>query len=89
VGVAIALLVACSAAPSACYDVPRPDCGFQCGPADECPDGYSCARDQRCHRLGAPTALVCDTFDAAMPARDAMPDAPIDATVIEPTPDRP
>jgi len=79
-GVAIALLAVCiGAIVPACYDVPKPDCGFQCGPSGECPDGYVCGSDQRCHRLGAPSTLVCDTLDAAPPV-DAMPDAGRDAT---------
>jgi hypothetical protein len=79
-GVAIALAaVGSGALVVACYDVPRPDCGFQCGPSAECPDGYVCGSDQRCHRVGAPSTLVCDTVDAAVPI-DAMLDAARDAT---------
>jgi hypothetical protein len=76
---AIALLVALTGAMlAACYDVPRPDCGFVCGPGGVCPEGYSCASDNRCHRDGAPADLTCATPDAALPI-DAAVDVPIDA----------
>jgi hypothetical protein len=71
-GVAVFVLFT-GAIVAACYDVPRPDCGFQCGPNAECPDGYTCAADQRCHRIGAPSGLVCDPSDAAV---DSALDAP-------------
>jgi hypothetical protein len=67
----------------ACYTVPRPDCGFICGPGNACPDGYTCADDHRCHRIGAPDDLVCATIDAALPV-DASPDAEVDAPVDAP-----
>jgi hypothetical protein len=59
-----------------CYDVPKPDCGFVCGPADgsnqPCPDEYTCADDHRCHRNGTPSSLRCEPPpDAAAP--DAAP----------------
>lgn len=81
-GVAVALLLglivaATGAILAACYDVPTPDCGFQCGPEGACPDGYTCASDGRCHRIGAPASLVCPGPDAAV--RDASIDAGIDA----------
>ena len=25
-----------------CYDLPKPECGFACGPASECPSDYTC-----------------------------------------------
>jgi len=78
-GAAAALLVGLAGAIIvACYDVPRPDCGFVCGPDSACPDGYTCADDHYCHRAGAPLDLVCSQPDAALPidaARDAMIDA--------------
>lgn len=40
---------------AACYDVPRPACGFACGPQRECPAGYVCNDfdgDNRCHPEG-------------------------------------
>lgn len=81
----------------ACYDAPRPDCGFRCGPDAACPADYTCsARDGRCHRDGAPENLVCAPPDAApgdaapdadpMPLPDAVPDATPDA-VPDATPD--
>lgn len=66
---------------SACYDVPRPACGFVCGPDDACPDGYQCASDHYCHRDGTPDSLVCRSPDAGLQvdaAPDGMPDV-IDA----------
>ena len=74
VGLAGAIVVAC-------YEVPRPDCGFICGPESACPDDYTCADDHHCHRIGAPADLVCGGADAAVDARpsDGMPDAPLDA----------
>jgi hypothetical protein len=67
----------------ACYTVPRPDCGFICGPGEACPDGYTCADDHRCHRIGAPDDLVCATVDAPLPV-DASPDGPVDGPVDGP-----
>jgi len=79
-GVAIAVLVGLTGAiVVACYSVPMPDCGFVCGPGDACPDGYTCADDHRCHRIGAPADLVCTTVDAPSPV-DAAPDATDAAT---------
>ena len=75
---------------TACYDEPRPACGFRCGPAAECPGGYTCAVDGRCHLNGSDPGLVCGAVDAAVPdaidARDAGDvddalDAPGDAFV--------
>jgi hypothetical protein len=84
-GAAIALIAglvgalgATGAIVASCYDLPQPDCGFVCGPSGACPDGYSCASDQRCHRLGAPAGLICPSPDAAI---DAAPDAAADAGV--------
>jgi hypothetical protein len=67
-GVALALLVGFAAIAPSCYDVPAPDCGFVCGPADACPDGYTCANDHRCHRNGAPADLMCSPPDAGADA---------------------
>ena len=76
--VAAAMMCALSGAIVACYTVPRPDCGFVCGPGNACPDGYTCADDHRCHRIGAPPDLMCATVDAPLPV-DAAVDAPDDA----------
>jgi hypothetical protein len=84
-GVAIALLVALAGAIiAACYEVPTPDCGFVCGPDSACPDRYTCASDHRCHRIGAPSTLVCSTPDDDLPhpdccENDAPADGPLDA----------
>jgi len=46
VGTSVALLVALAGTiVVACYDVPKPDCGFVCGPGGACPDAYTCAAD--------------------------------------------
>jgi hypothetical protein len=74
-GVALALA---GAMITACYDVPRPDCGFICGPGGACPEGYSCASDMRCHRNGTSPDLVCASPDAALPV-DAASDVADDA----------
>lgn len=57
-----------------CYDVPRPECGFTCGPPaveggeGTCPDGYVCftSVDNRCHRVSPPFTDTCPG-DAAVP----------------------
>lgn len=78
---------------TACYSTPQPDCGFVCGPTGDCPDGYQCASDNRCHREGTPASLIC-AVDAPprpdAPPRDVIifdadgPDGAIDAAT---TPD--
>jgi hypothetical protein len=78
-----------------CYEIPRPACGFLCGPGGACPDGYSCAADMYCHQNGTAPDLVCAHADAALPldaAPDAAPDAAIDAlpdAAIDAAPDAP
>jgi hypothetical protein len=79
---------------TSCYEIPRPSCGFLCGPDGACPDGYSCAADMYCHRNDSPPDLMCTHPDAPLPADatsadttadgadaaiDAAPDAAIDA----------
>ncbi len=73
-------LIACALALAACYDVPRPECGFQCGPADECPDGYSCLgnrcrldsdRQFSCPEIEDPS--IADTTPPAVMARAPSP----------------
>ncbi|HLL24795.1 MAG TPA: Ig-like domain-containing protein [Kofleriaceae bacterium] len=56
--VAVALVLA------GCYDVPKPDCGFRCGPDRECPEEYVCGSDNRCRREGTDVTLTCATPDA-------------------------
>jgi hypothetical protein len=75
---------------SACYDVPKPACGFRCGPAGECPDDYTCnAADGRCHLNGSEPMVCGVVVDAAVDARvDAPRDAPVDAPFDAP-PDAP
>jgi hypothetical protein len=72
----LALVVALLAA--ACYDTPRPECAFQCGPDADCPDGYACRPDNWCKRADVP-----DDFQCAPPVPDAatIPDAGPDAAV--------
>lgn len=76
---------------AACYEIPRPACGFQCGPAGACPDGYRCAEDMYCHRNDTPSDLVCTRADAPLPVdatgadADGSADAPIDAPIDAPT----
>jgi hypothetical protein len=68
----------------ACYDLPKPECGFRCGPNDACPEDYTCsASDGRCHLNGSPPTLVCSSpADAGIDATgDAAIDAPIDAAI--------
>lgn len=64
----------------ACYDVPRPQCGFRCGPDQACPEDYTCnPSDGRCHLDGSPASLVCGAppGDAGV---DGAADAALDAT---------
>lgn len=84
-GIALGTTLAlCGAIIAACYEIPRPACGFLCGPADACPDGYSCAADMYCHRNDTPSDLMCTRADAPLPA-DANPDgASADATIDAP-----
>jgi hypothetical protein len=45
--------------PVACYSPPEPDCGFVCGSGGACPDDYTCASDNICHRNGSSPSLMC------------------------------
>jgi hypothetical protein len=61
-----------------CYDIPKPRCGFRCGPDGACPEDYTCApSDGRCHLDGSPPELACEG-----PARPDGPAAP-DAAVVD------
>jgi hypothetical protein len=52
-----------------CYDIPKPECGFRCGPDGACPEDYTCAPvDGRCHLNSAPPSLVCATPDGGIDA---------------------
>src|SRR5688572_11065056 len=53
-----------------CYDAPKPQCGFRCGPAQECPEGYACGADNRCRAEGTADDLICATPDGG-PTADA------------------
>ena len=59
---------------SACYETPRPECAFQCGPTGTCPDGYACRADGWCKREGVPSDFDCGELEA-----DAEPDDDFDA----------
>lgn len=69
-GIGLAVLaIAIAAAVTGCYDVPKPDCGFRCGPAAECPEDYTCAADGRCHLDGSSPSLLCGSpVDAGIDA---------------------
>jgi hypothetical protein len=64
----------------ACYDPPRPACGFICGNGGACPDDYHCATDNRCHLNGTPATLTCG-IDAAIDG----PAIETDANLTPPT----
>ena len=97
VGAVVALVL------TGCYETPKPNCAFLCGPGDSCPQGYLCGDDRVCHKVlpGNHLAECDETFrlDAAVdapadaPAVDAaidspLPvDAPIDAREIDAPPD--
>jgi hypothetical protein len=66
---------------SACYETPRPDCAFVCGPEQECPEGYSCDEGY-CKKDTAPESLECGD-----PLVDAAPDDEADAGLDAATPD--
>jgi hypothetical protein len=78
------VLALCALVGTGCYDTPRPACQFLCGAAGECPDGYGCGDDNRCHRMEPSGELAaCEDrlpIDAArFDARelDAGPDAEV------------
>ena len=55
---------------TACYDLPKPDCGFVCGPSAACPADYTCnMADNRCH-LDATSVACAPGFDAGTDAGD-------------------
>lgn len=80
---ALALGALLSLALLGCYDVPRPACGFRCGPSGACPEDYTCdPSDGRCHLNGSPPSLVCGAADApADAAVDGAGDAGVDAAI--------
>ena len=65
------LLLTLTLLASACYETPRPDCAFLCGPDEECPQGYSCD-DGYCKKDDAPESLECgDPLLDAAPVEEA------------------
>jgi len=54
-----------------CYEIPSPDCGFVCGAGGLCPDNYTCATDNICHRDGTPAGTSC-VGDGGIDAPDAL-----------------
>lgn len=55
------LLLAFALAAVGCYDVPKPDCGFRCGPDQACPADYTCRLDGLCLLNGLPELHDCKT----------------------------
>jgi hypothetical protein len=86
-GLALGGITAIAAIIVACYDEPKPECGFRCGPAGACPPDYTCGPDQRCRLNGSSPLLVCGTVDAGV---DAAADAAADGQMPDtPNPDAP
>jgi hypothetical protein len=66
----------------ACFDPSEPLCNFKCGPANECPDDYTCLPDGYCHLHGA--AGACGYSDLSVPDLAEPPDMfNADQTVVE------
>ena len=60
-----------------CYDIPKPECGFACGPASECPSDYTCNTSvNRCQLVG--TSPTCAA--AVDAGTDTLPDSGDDLT---------
>lgn len=76
-----------------CYDVPKPVCGFYCGPEATCPDDYACQRG-RCILNSALATLdpddlgaSCELVDAGVPPQDVETfDTPVGPTVVDHVP---
>jgi hypothetical protein len=72
---------------TACFNKPQPACAFLCGPANACPDNYTCAADNRCHLVTASGLAQCQDslpIDAAPPGDAPLPDAaPADAAPVD------
>lgn len=60
---------------TACYDTPKPACGFACGENRVCPDGYECGIGNLCRLRGVDPAQCPGTPDAQQvdAAVDAIP----------------
>jgi hypothetical protein len=69
-----------------CYDAPRPECGFRCGPSAACPADYTCASDNHCHENGSSPDLACgppvtpppDLYSPRVVFTNPAPDATVD-----------
>lgn len=70
-GAPLGLVLMLGCALVACYDPPKPACGFRCGPAAGCPADYTCGDDSRCHLNGSSPTLQCGTADASTAPTDA------------------
>ena len=89
------LVLAMLVALGACFEAPKADISFRCGPAGECPGGYECRDDGCCHLPDSPAGPVCAPIDAGdntnidapnMDAREPT-DATPDATPADAAPD--
>jgi hypothetical protein len=79
--VAVTAGVAASAAASlvGCFETPKPNCSFACGPGNTCPDDYACQPDGICHLMRPGGRIAeCDVPILDAPAADA-PSPPADA----------
>jgi hypothetical protein len=62
-----------------CFETPKPNCSFACGPGDSCPDDYACQPDGVCHLMRPGGRIAeCDVPILDAPAADA-PSPPADA----------
>lgn len=69
----------------ACYNVPRPSCGFHCGPGGACPADYTCSSlETRCHLNGTDPSMLCDSVDGSDSPIDSPIDTAIDAAIDAP-----
>ena len=89
----LALLGSLVLALTGCYETPRPNCAFACGPAPDfaCPDGYACQDDNICHLMRSDNRIAeCDPeidassgIDSSLPILDA---ADVDAPPVDASP---
>lgn len=82
-----------------CYDQPRPNCTYACGPSNACPPMYMCGSDDVCHLvLDNGELAVCQfptidggpadaSIDAEPPQFDSEPPPPDALVDAEPPPD--
>ena len=65
-----------------CYDLPKPECGFACGPASECPSDYTCnTAVNRCQLVGT-TPSCAAAVDAGTDTRTDTGDDVTPPTVV-------